>query len=125
MAVQNASNILHEMIHICGDGYKGGRKDHHPDIQYVEDELGALHDSYEPPLSDSENYKYTCWDEARMIATIFVWGMSQRYPCLGNNVAAPNSCCQNMSDPRYVAYSAPTMDQIRHTGCVPGRGFRR
>ena len=129
VAVQNASNILHEMIHICGDGYEGGRKDHHPDgsdifakYDKVIDNYGTLHDAYEALGQDPVNYIHTCWDEARMIATIFVWGMSQRYPCLGNNVAAPNSCCQNMSDPRYVAYSAPTMDQIRPSGCGPQRG---
>lgn len=121
VAVQNASNILHEMIHICGDGYTKGNRDHHPPDDKT-DVPGTLHDYYVDPQGDAHNYRYTCWDEARMIATIFVWGMSQRYPCLGNNVAAPNSCCQNMSDPRYVAYSAPTMDQIRPSGCGPQRG---
>lgn len=101
-AVEVAATMLHEFIHICGDDYDSEIADAHDAFdQYAQ--TGTLHEVKE----DSTSYEYPCWDEARMVETIFVWAMSQRYTCLTSN-----SCCSNMADPIYVAYSGKAMEQI-------------
>ena len=107
-SVALASEILHEIIHIGADDYDSHIKDNHAEIFgspfTVDDDdidfIGAKHDK----INSGNN---TCWDEARMIATIFVYGMSQRYTCLSNA-----TCCQRMNDEGFFAYSEPTQSQI-------------
>ena len=62
-----AQLILHELTHICVDGFGGG---HFPDGD---------------PLNTDG-----CWDAARMMDTAWQYAMSQRYPCM---VAAPMGKC--------------------------------
>ena len=101
-SVAFASEILHEMIHILADGYTGGDRDHHMNFLGEHDLFGALHD-------DVNLGNHHCWDEARMIGTMFVWAMAQRYSCLGD---ISNPCCVNMSNDYYFAFSDPTQSQI-------------
>jgi hypothetical protein len=101
-----SSEILHEFVHIFGDNYVSGITDKHPELSNSEGEedfdySGAKHDDI------VSNNGFTCWDEARMIGTMYIWAMSQRYPCI--TIA---DCCDQMQDNLHFAYSQPTQKQI-------------
>lgn len=107
-AVQVAAIILHELVHICGDTYRSTTTDAQPGTRHEEEEDGSA-------------YTYPCWDEARMVETMFIWFMTQRYTCLGNNESVFTadkasstilSCCNQMPDPFYFARSISSQDQI-------------
>jgi hypothetical protein len=100
-----SSEILHEFVHIFGDHYDSGIKDMHPESYNDNNELdkdysGALHDNV-------TSEAFTCWDEARMIGTMYIWAVNQRYPCITNA-----NCCDQMQENTYFAYSEPTQKQI-------------
>ena len=74
VATNYASIILHEIVHILGDhfeqsGYGSGR------WTTWENRHGTKHE-------ESETVPYPCWDECRMIATMFQAFMAQRFPCM-------------------------------------------
>ena len=119
-AVQVASEILHELIHIVGDGFNSGDAGaddplyptdgiHGFDPMHNINEIGAWHESYKDPhtLMD-ESYKFPCWDEARLAGTMFLWAMSKRYTCL----ATSGNCCVNREKPEFFAYSTSSMLQV-------------
>jgi hypothetical protein len=103
--VQVASTILHEIIHILGDGFKNSVI---PNASKSDPDNvpGALHECDDEDLGCTN---YHCWDEARMVATIFVWGMSQRHECLKDA-----RICGNMNKDLYFAFSSGTEAQIRN-----------
>jgi hypothetical protein len=105
--VEIAHNILHEMIHIIGDEYSDGDLPRHPEIGYPATSRGATHIDITKDVS-------SCWDECRMIATMFAWAMSQRYPCLADPTTVStkfgwyktiSSPCTMTSNPLAFAYS--------------------
>lgn len=91
-AVQVAGSILHELIHICGDVASVGDCQAEPLLN----QPGALHDCN----------PQGCWDESRMIGTMFLWAMAQRYSCLDGIDG-----CQCMSQDEYFAYSVSSLAQ--------------
>ena len=40
-------------------------------------------------VKDPSFVRYPCWDECRMVTSLFTWGMSQRRPCLLDVVPRP------------------------------------
>jgi hypothetical protein len=97
--VEVAHNILHEMIHIIGDEYSGGDLPRRPEVGYPDTSRGAIHIDITEDVS-------SCWDECRMIATMFAWAMGERYPCLSDSTAVQlDSRCVNTSNPMAFAYS--------------------
>lgn len=106
-AIQVAATILHELIHIAGDGHY---YQNYTSPYTWWNAPGALHDI--PPGNISQQVvqsDYPCWDEARMISTIFLWSMSRRFTCLTNS-----EVCSNMGNNKFFAYSASTSAQIRN-----------
>lgn len=101
-ATQIAATILHELVHIAGD------------VAYDKCQLEQPTTLHEPTPSPRQTCPdtvlYPCWDEARMVETIFIWAMAKRFPCLG---ATPEGTC--MPEDRFFAYSAPTQDQLLGT----------
>jgi hypothetical protein len=79
-SVAVAKTILHEFVHICGDGPAPSTNHNDPD-----------------PLGFT-----ACWDECRMIDSAFQWAMAQRFPCITGNCAP---CVGFMADPAVFAYS--------------------
>ena len=79
-ALQVAGTVLHELIHIIGDD-RGAVSAGPPVIGIlfgtVTNERGANH--------EDKSLANPCWDEPRMVATIFRWAVSQRYPCLASS----------------------------------------
>lgn len=70
-AIQVAGTILHELIHVCADGVVNP---HYVNPFPWTGEAGALH--------EDRTVKSPCWDESRMVATIFFWAMARRYGCV-------------------------------------------
>jgi hypothetical protein len=71
-AIQVAGTILHELIHVCADEVVNP--------YYVSpfpwtNLDGALH--------EASSVTSPCWDEPRMVATMFYWAMARRYACIG------------------------------------------
>ena len=120
-AIQVASELLHEIVHIIGDGYSSGEVGAEDDTLYPTysgygadsshniNEIGAYHERVPDPSDpgDDMDFPIPCWDEARMAGTMFLWAMSQRYTCLTSNTG-----CGNMDDPMYFAYSTGTLCQL-------------
>lgn len=93
VAIELAADILHELIHLSGDDYLGGVVPSWPDSSNVP---GTRHEDN----SEEAVVVPPCWDEARMVASVFMYGMSQRVTCLGKF-----RCCSRMGDPLLFAYS--------------------
>lgn len=64
---------------------------------------GTLHDQD----AAGNRVDYPCWDECRMVETMFIWAVSQRFSCLTSSAT-----CANMADPLYFGYSSSTEAQI-------------
>ncbi|HND31326.1 MAG TPA: hypothetical protein PLA94_15095 [Myxococcota bacterium] len=120
--VNIASNILHELIHICDGTFPEdlaqAPRDNHfdgpsTDSSAVWDHPFTTHDSIwsdtnndgEAQPEEFENYTLSCWDEPRMIASIFLWSMSTRYTCIREagdgsvlDGSDTNTRCQHVSD---------------------------
>ena len=105
-----ASSILHELIHALGDHYDSGVLDNYDNLLVemgFEHSTGTLHDdNQEPPP------QMACWDEARMISSIFKWSIAKRYPCIKNT-----DCCSNFDNNIFFAYSKNSQTQTNIT-CV-------
>lgn len=109
-----AQIILHEMVHIVGDRYGTGANEPGKWTGYGAASewarlrrgkqfgfAGTLHDDGAVESTAADPWAvYTCWDECRMVASMFVWGMHQRYRCL-----ASASGCDYMADPEVFANS--------------------
>jgi len=90
---QFAGVLLHELIHIMADHWTHEDANYtsaYPSIYAGLDEVGARHEDAIPE---------PCWDEARMVVTIWQYALSQRYPCItvGN--------CEDYDDAWRVAHS--------------------
>jgi hypothetical protein len=142
--IQVATMILHEFVHIIGDLWDPGEGDRTgSEASYDGDEsnlYGTTHEQDDnkffigpdgKPLlregqlvEDSSYVRYPCWDECRMVASLFEWGMAQRYPCLASEEKPPGSDwtpggtgpgnlpkiepkngCEDLGDPLHVALS--------------------
>ena len=118
-AVSVASEMLHELVHIVGDGFDSGTRGaedliyptdgiHGADPIHNINEVGAYHESYKDPVTGYKKSYGLCWDEARMVGTMFLWAMSQRYTCL----QSAGYCCRNMGETEFFAYSTSTLSQL-------------
>ena len=123
-----AQILLHEMVHVVGDNYdedgvnkwtgygesspwSGKSYPHVEPYGYP----GTLHDdNVLNDLPDAVHRIYehlfvnTCWDEPRMVASMFVWGIHHRYSCLPAPSSLPfgmRSPCDYMVDPSVFANS--------------------
>lgn len=107
-AVQVAATLLHELIHIVGDGFR--TSNYTSPFSWTNFE-GANHEVEQADSTSTvTGTDFPCWDEPRMTSTMFLWALSQRFPCLTDS-----SVCQNMSDNRYLAYSTSTGRQLRNS----------
>ena len=115
-AVTYAAIILHELVHIVGDVTcpSGAGRDECLDDPglYLSgydspwegwlNQGGAIHEQDE---EDKPNYvPNPCWDEGRMVMTMFKWAMLQRYPCLAG-IGASDGCRKYRNDETF-AHSA-------------------
>jgi len=117
---QVAAEVLHEMVHIVGDGHDSGVES--AAVIFYELDLKGPPDL--PGVSHEVGAKAPCWDECRMVATMFLWAMSQRFPCLVPSVlnlhdpeAESLSKCSGMSNAKYFAYSQSTLAQLCGATC--------
>ena len=94
--VDYAGIILHELIHVLADGHVNPSYRHR--WGSWSNSAGALHD--EPDGQFDDPNVWPCWDEARMVATMFYWAMDQRYTCLGVG------SCSKYSDTWRFAHSS-------------------
>lgn len=95
-AVHVASEMLHEMIHIVGDGFNSevvGADDSSYPTDGVHgseptdniNEIGAYHETYfDSNTNTNSSYDFPCWDEARMAGTMFLMGHEQAIHLFGN-----------------------------------------
>jgi hypothetical protein len=107
---QLSGTLLHEMIHIVGPEFTNrpgtGVATHHLNECAVDDVLGfaagvgGFDRSIRGPASEEVCERWPCWDECRMITSIYRYALSQRYACLEGA-----KMCGNMNDPQYVAIS--------------------
>ena len=110
--VQMAQIILHEIVHVVGDRYDVGKwKGYGPVwadyLDYDNDGYGfagTRHDDnaeLDGVSAEEAGFgKYTCFDECRMVASMFVWGVHQRRTCLSSA-----RDCDFMKDPNIFANS--------------------
>ena len=84
-ATTYAGVILHEIIHIIGDHYTheaAGYTSRYGALLRTSNYGADTHAELDLEGTLHEDMAQPCWDEARMVATIFYNGMGQRYPCL-------------------------------------------
>lgn len=112
-----SSVVLHEFIHILGDHWNHleGKYTTNPSSweEGGADLLGSDHEEDDDP-SDPKYIRYPCWDECRMVASLWTWALSQRYPylVLGEEIATPSGTplrrrvgCEGMGNVQRVALS--------------------
>ena len=108
-AIKTASLFLHELIHALGDFYKNNTTSNYDRLltsMGFEESTGTVHEDNQDPSPS-----VACWDEARMIASIFRWAMAKRYPCLDTV-----HCCDSFENDRFFAYSKNDQFQA-NTSC--------
>lgn len=123
-AVATASTmVLHELVHVVADNWS------HFDFKRTSSPtswdgdpanmLGSNHEQDDEPfLFDEEGVRttepdptyvrYPCWDECRMVSSLWQWALSQRYPCLiqGEEVTTP-------SEPLYVSVGCEDLGNVQ------------
>lgn len=93
--INAAAIILHEIVHIVGNGViPSEEQDKDPPLLPDEEQayLGADHSG-----------KELCWHEAIMAANTLVWAMGMRYPCLANSGVSTNVCLSDVVDGLFLS----------------------